>query len=188
MSITSLLIIVLLIFSVTLLSGLKIMINCKYIQTIMFFFIIYGPFSELVEVCKSGYTYDALSIIILIIVLLLIFIWGYRRNKYIYSLHNLKQKDVVDIIERYLERRDIKYEIRGNEIQLTELYKVIYVKGQIEVLLDCRQIKDMELYNDILMEVRTKIKDIKKRYFRKEAIIYLILAGILYWVKIKFFS
>lgn len=186
MSMINLLIIVLIIFSIVSLSGVKIIISCKYTQIMVFFFILYGPILQLIETYKLGYT-DALSIIMLIIVLLVMFVFGYKKNKYIYSVHNVKQNDVIDIIKRYLERTNIKYEIRGNEIQLTEFYKAIYVKGKTEILLDCRQIKDMELYNDILMEVRAEIKNINKRYFPKEAIIYLVLAVILYWIKIKFF-
>lgn len=179
-----LLLIMLLILSIVLLSGSKIMFNSKYLQIIMFFFIMYGPFSELIEAYKLG-DRDVFIIIILIVVLLLIFIWGYRKNKYIYSVQNVKQKDVIDIIEKYLEKRNIKYEVRDDEIQLTDLYKTIYVKGKIEVGLDCREIKDMDIYSDILMEVKVGIKNINKRYFPTGGIIYLILFGIVCWFKIN---
>lgn len=185
MLIINLMMITFLILSVILLSGVKIMLNSKYNQIITFLIIIYTPFSELIEGYKFGYT-GIISIIIFVIVFLLIFIWAYRRNKHIYSIYNVKQKDVINIIERYLEMKNIKYEIRENEIQLPELYKIIYVKGLIGIRLDCRDIKDIDLYNDILMEVRAGIKDIKKRYLPIEGMIYLIFVGILYWFKISF--
>ena len=171
MLIINLMMITFLILSVILLSGVKIMLNSKYAQIITFLIIIYTPFSELIEGYKLGYT-GIISIIIFVIVFSLIFIWAYRRNKHIYSIHNVKQKDVINIIERYLEMKNIKYEIRGNEIQLPELYKVIYVKGLIGIRLDCRDIKDTDLYNDILMEVGAGIKDIKKKYLPIEGMIY----------------
>mgnify|MGYP006324535199 CR=1 FL=1 len=110
MLIINLMIITLLICSVILLSGVKIMFNPKYARVIMFLFITYTPFSDLIEGYKLGYT-GISSIIISSIVFLLIFIWGYRRNKYIYSIHNVKQKDVINIIEGYLEIKNIKYKI-----------------------------------------------------------------------------
>ena len=185
MLIINLMMITFLILSVILLSGVKIMLNSKYDQIITFLIIIYTPFSELIEGYKFGYT-GIISIIIFVIIFSLIFIWAYRRNKHIYSIYNVKQKDVINIIERYLEMKNIKYEIKENEIQLPELYKIIYVKGLIGIRLDCRDIKDTDLYNDILMEVRDGIKDIKKRYLPIEGMIYLIFVGILYWFKISF--
>lgn len=185
MLIINLMMITLLIWSVILLSGVKIMFNPRYAQLIMCLFVTYTPLSELIEGYKLGYT-SISSIIIFIIVFLLIFIWGYRRNKHIYSIHNVKQKDVINIIERYLEIKNIKCEVRGNEIYLPEFYKVIFVKGLIGISLDCRDIKDMDFYNEMLMEVRVRIKDIKKRYFPIEGMIYLILFGILYWFMTDF--
>lgn len=185
MLIINLMMITLLIWSVILLSGVKIMFNPRYAQLIMCLFVTYTPLSELIEGYKLGYT-GISSIIIFIIVFLLIFIWGYRRNKHIYSIHNVKQKDVINIIERYLEIKNIKCEVRGNEIYLPEFYKVIFVKGLIGISLDCRYIKDMDFYNEMLMKVRVRIKDIKKRYFPIEGMIYLILFGILYWFRTDF--
>ncbi len=90
MLIIDLMIIMLFIYSIVLLSGVKIMFNHKYIQVITFLLITYTPLTQLVEGYKLGYTGIG-SIIIFIIVFLSIFIWGYRRNKYIYSIHNVKQ-------------------------------------------------------------------------------------------------
>jgi hypothetical protein len=185
MIIINLMIITLLICSVILLSGVKIMFNPKYARVIMSLFIMYTPFSSLIEGYKLGYT-GISSIIISSIVFLLIFIWGYRRNKHIYSIHNVKQKDVINIIEGYLEIKNIKYEAREEEIYLPELYKTIFVNGLIETSLDCRDIKDMDFYNELVEKVRVGIKEIKRRYFPIEGMIYLILVGILYWIRTDF--
>lgn len=178
-------IITLFIYSVILLSGVKIMFSSRYAQVIMFLFIIYAPLSNLIEGYKLGYT-GVSSIIISSIVFLLIFILGYRRNKYIYSIHNVKQKDVINIIGRYLEIKNIKYEVREKEIYLPEFYKTISVNGLIETSLDCRDIKDMDFYDELLEKVRAGIKEIKRRYFSIEGMFYLIFAGILYWIRTDF--
>ncbi len=77
------------------------MFNPRYAQVIMFIFITYSPFSDLIEGYKLGYT-GISSLIIFSIVFLLILIWGYRKNKHIYSIHNVKKTDVINIIEEYI--------------------------------------------------------------------------------------
>lgn len=185
MLIINLMIITLFICSIILLSGVKIMFNPKYVQVIMFLFIIYTPFLDLVEGYKLGYT-GISSIIIFTIVFLIIFIWGYISNKHTYLIHNVKQNDVINIIENYLKTKNIKYEVRENEIYLADFYKSIFVKGSIEIRLDCSDIKDIDFYNDMLIKVKARIKDIKKVYFPIEGMIYLILAGILCWIRADF--
>lgn len=185
MLLINLMIITLLICSVILLSGVKIMFNPRYVQVIMFICITYSPFSTLIEGYKLGYT-GISSIIIFIILFLLIFIWGYRRNKHIYSIHNVKKTDVISIIERYLEIKNIKYEVREDEIYLPEFYKTIFIDGLINISLDFKDIKDMDFYNDLVKKIKFGIKEINLRYFPIEGMFYLIFTGILYWIKTDF--
>lgn len=185
MIIINLMLITLFIFSLILLSRVKIMFDPKYVQILIFIFVVYTPILNLIEGYKLGYT-GISSIIILSIVFLVIFIVGYKRNKHIYSIHNVKQNDVVNIIKEYLEIKNIKYEVVDKEIHLPELCKTILVKGSIEINLDCREIKDMDFYNDLVNEVKVGIKSIKKRYFPIEGILYLILVGFLYWIMAGF--
>lgn len=179
MLVINLMIIVLLIYSIVLLSGVKIMFNRRYIQLIISIFIMYNPISSLIEGYKLGYTVIS-SIIIVTILFLLLFIWGYRRNKYMYLIHNVKKSDVVNIIEKYLETKNIKYEVKDEEIYLPELYKSIFVKGLTGIHLDCIEIKDFDFYNELIDNVKTCIKEIKQRYFSIEGIFYLIFAVSLY--------
>lgn len=185
MLIINLMIIVLFICSVILLSGVKIMFKSKYTQVILFLFVTYAPLSSLIEGYKLGYT-GISSIIISSILFLLMFIWGYRKNKYTYSIHNVKQNDVINIIEGYLEIKNMKYEVRENEIYLPEFYKTIFVDGLIETSLDCKDIKDMDFYDEFVWNVRVGIKEIKRRSFSVEGMIYLIFVGILYWIRNDF--
>lgn len=185
MLIIDLMIIMLFIYSIVLLSGVKMMFNPKYFQIILFVVITYNPLTQLIEGYKLGYTGIG-SIIIFIIVFLSIFIWGYRRNKYIYSIHNVKQEDVMNIIEEYLKIKNIKYEARDEGIYLSECYKTIYVNNLIEKSLDCREIKDMDFYNELVEHVRVEVKGIKKRYFPIEGMINLIFVGIFYWIRTDF--
>jgi len=185
MIIFDLMIVILLIITITLLSGIKIMYNPRYVQVIMAIFIMYTPLLNLIEGYKLGYT-GINSLIAFSIVILLISIWGYRRNKYIYSIHNVKENDVINIIEKYLERKNIKYEVRNNEIYLLDIDNNIYVHGLMEKTLDCRKIKNTYFYNELIDEVRIGIKQIKQRYFSIEGLFYLILTLFLLWIRATF--
>ncbi|MFR9070387.1 MAG: hypothetical protein ACLVIU_08515, partial [Paraclostridium sp.] len=120
------------------------------------------------------------------IVFLLIFIWGYRKNKHIYSIHNVKKTDVINIIEEYLEIKNIKYEVREDEIYLPEFYKTILIDSLMSISLDFKDIKDIDFYNDLVKKIKSGIKEIKLRYFPLEGMFYLIFTGILYWIKTDF--
>lgn len=185
MLIIDLMIIMLFIYSIVLLSGVKMMFNPKYFQIILFVVITYNPLTQLIDGYKLGYTGIG-SIIIFIIVFLAIFIWGCRRNKYIYSIHNVKQEDVMNIIKEYLKIKNIKYEARDEEIYLSEHYKTIYANNLIEKSLNLREIKDMDFYNELVEHVRVGIKGIKKRYFPIEGMMNLIFVGIFYWIRSDF--
>ena len=185
MIIFDLMIVALFIMSVILLSGVKIMFNSKYFQLIIPIFIMYTPISELIEGYKQNYI-DINSVIIISIIFLLIVIWGYRRNKYIYSIHNVKEDDVMNIIEKYLERKNIKYEVRGEEIYFPDICKTIFVRSSIEITLDCRDIKYMDFYNELVEEVRAAIKEVKKRHFSMEGVFYLIFTLFFYWIRVTF--
>lgn len=172
----------LLIFSVILLSGVIIMIENRYIKIIIFLIIMYIPFSNLIE----GYILGESSItpiIIYSIIMLLIFWWGYKSNKHIYSIHNVKQKDIINIIENYLDSKNIKYETTEPKIYLTDLCKTIHIDSLTEINLDCRDIKDLDFYHDLVDNVRLKIKEIKGRRLSLEGLFYLASFGIMYWIR-----
>ena len=85
MIIFDLMIVILLIISITLLSGVKIMINDKYFQ---FIFLVFLNCIQLLNLIK-GYKLGEIGIITMIaisILFLLLFIWGYKR-KYIHILY-----------------------------------------------------------------------------------------------------
>lgn len=175
----------LLIFSVILLTGAKIMIKNRYIKTIIILPGIYAPFPNLIE----GYTLGEFSItfiIICIIIMLLIFWWGYKSNKHIYTIHNVKQKDIIYIIENYLDSKNIKYETTDPNIYLTDLYKTIHIDSFTEINLDCSDIKDLDFYNDLVANMRLKIKEIKRRRISLEGLFYLVGFGIVYWIRGSF--
>lgn len=187
MLIINLMIAILLIFGVTLLSGVKILAKPKYFQVILFLLIAYTPLSDLIEGYKLGY-FGISIIIIFSIIFLLIFIWGYRRNKHTYSIYNVKQNDLINIIKEYLEVTNIKYEVTlDEEIYLPEFYKTIFIMDLFtEITLDCRDIKDIDFYDELVEIVRARIKKIKRRSFSIGGLTYLVFAGILYCIKAVF--
>lgn len=187
MLVVNLMIIILLTYSVVLISGAKIMFNCKHSKVIIFLFATYGPILSLIEGYKLGYT-SITSTIILCILFLLILILGYRKSKDIYSINNVKQDDVINIIEEYFETKNIKYEVREEKIYLPEFDKNIVIDDFIETSLNCKNIKDIYFYDELLDKVKIEIKKIKKRYFPLEGMFYLACAVILYYFKTYFFK
>lgn len=187
MIIFDLMIVILLIISITLLSGVKIMINDKYFQ---FIFLVFLTCIQLLNLIK-GYKLGEIGIITMIaisILFLLLFIWGYRRNTYIYSIHNVKEKDILNIIKKYLERKNIKYEVSNEEIYLLDIDKSIYFSSLMKITLDCREIKNTNFYNELLDEIKVEIKEIKQRYFSIEGAFHLFFTLFFFWIRLTFFN
>lgn len=181
MLIINLMIIILFIGSVILLSGVRIMFKPKYLQIIMSLLVIFTPLSSLMEGYKLGYT--GIGTIILVgMLFLLIFIWGYRRNIHRYSIHNVKKEELINIIKGYLEAKNIKFEVSEDEVYLSEFGKSVFIDGLLEITLDCREIKYMDFYGEFVEKVRAGIKEIKGRHFSTEGMFYLAFVGIFYWV------
>lgn len=170
----NLMLVALLVVSVTLLSGVKIMFNIKYTQVIAIIVLLYILISQLIDGYTLGYM-NLSWLIIISTIMLLIAIWSYRRSKYVYSIHNVKEKDVINIIEKYLEGKNIKYELRSEEIYFPDINKTMFVRSLMETTLDCKGIKNVDFYNKLVGEVRLGIKEIKQRYFPIEGVFYLIL-------------
>jgi len=187
MIIFDLMLVVLIIITIALLSGVKIMFKPRYVQSISIIFLMYTQLSNLIEGYKLGYI-GITSIIAISIVFLLIFIWGHRRNKYIYSIHNVKENDVINIIEKYLERKNIRYEIINEEIYLPDIDNNIYVRSLMETTLDFRKIKHTDFYNELVNEVKVGIKEIKQRYFPVEGAFYLIFTLFCIWIRLIFLN
>jgi len=185
MIIFDLMLVVLIIITIALLSGVKIMFKPRYVQSISIIFLMYTQLSNLIEGYKLGYI-EITSIIAISIVFLLIFIWGHRINKHIYSIHNVKENDVINIIEKYLERKNIRYEIINEEIYLPDIDNNIYVRSLMETTLDFRKIKNSYFYNELVDEVKAGIKEIKQRYFPIEGAFYLILTLFCIWIRVIF--
>ena len=92
MIIFDLMIVILLIISITLLSGVKIMINDKYFQ---FIFLVFLNCIQLLNLIK-GYKLGEIGIITMIaisILFLLLFIWGYKRI-HTYTLYIMLKKKI----------------------------------------------------------------------------------------------
>ena len=174
------------VFTVILLSGVKIMYNFKYFQLVLTIFVMYTPISMLIE----GYKLGELSfnyVMIVTLILLIFAIWIYRRRTHLYSIHNVKENDVINIIEKYLERKNIKYETRSEEIYFPEIQKTVFVRHVMQTTLECREIKDTDFYNELVYSVRVGIKEIKTRYFSIEGLFNLVFVLFFCWIRFTFF-
>ena len=174
-----------LIITITLLSGARIMVNHIYFQVITAIFIAYTNILNLIEGYKLGYI-GISPIIVFTAIILLILILGYRRNKYIYYIHNVEEQEIINIIENYLKRKNMNYEIKPEEIYLSDTDNNIYIRSLLATTLDYRKIKNNNFYNDLLNEVKVGIKQTKRRYFSMESIFYLILTLFLLWIRFVF--
>lgn len=173
------------IFTCILLSGVKIMYNPKYFQLIIAIFVMYMPISSLIEGYKLG-EIGINFVMIMSVIILLAIIWSYKRSKHMYFIHNVKENDVINIIEKYLERKNIKYEVRNEEIYFPDLYKTIFVRHLMQTTLDCKGIKDADFYNELINSVRIGIKEIKQRYFSMEGLFNLVFVLFFCWIGFTF--
>ena len=140
-----------------LLSRKKLILNQVLTPLAIFILIVYNQISQLIYDYELGYI-GIKNIIIVLVLFLLILIWGYRRNRHIYSIYNTKKDNVLDIIENYLQIKDIKYELKEDEIYLKEFDKYIYIYGLLRVNLNCIEIKDMNFYEDFINNIKFKIR------------------------------
>ena len=185
MIIIDLMLVMLFIVTITLLSGRKIMSNPRVFQTIFTVWVIYSPLSDLIEGYKLGYT-GISSIIGFIAIMLAIFIWGYRKNTYRYTIHNVKEDDVINIIVNFLERKNINYKVSTEEIQLLDTYDSIYIRHLTEIILDFKEIKNRDFYNEIIEEVKSEIKKIDKKHLSMDGVLYLVFTLFLLWSRFTF--
>ena len=185
MIIIDLMLVMLFIVTITLLSGRKIMSNPRVFQTIFTVWVIYSPLSDLIEGYKLGYT-GISSIIGFIAIMLAIFIWGYRKNTYRYTIHNVKEDDVINIIVNFLERKNINYKVSNEEIQLLDTYDSIYIRHLTEIILDFKEIKNRDFYNEIIEEVKSEIKKIDKKHLSMDGVLYLVFTLFLLWSRFTF--
>lgn len=174
------------VFTAILLSGVKIMYNCKYFQLILTIFVMYIPISMLIEGYKLGEL--GFNYVMIVSLILLVFtIWIYRRRTHLYSIHNVKENDVINIIEKYLERKNIKYEVRNEEIYFPEIQKTVFVRHVMQTTLECRAIKDTDFYHELIDSVRVGIKEINQRYLSMEGLFNLVFVLFFFWIRFTIF-
>ena len=161
------------------------MSNPRVFQTIFTIWVIYSPLSGLIEGYKLGYT-GISSIIGFIAIMLVIVIWGYRKNTYRYTIHNVEEDDIINIIGNFLERKNINYKISNEEIQLLDTYDSIYIRYLTEIILDFKEIKNRDFYNEMVDEVKSEIKKIDKKYHSMDGILYLVFTLFLLWIRFTF--
>lgn len=178
-----LILVMLFIITITLLSGRKIMFNPRFFQTIFTILIIYSPLSNLIEGYKVGHT-GVISIIGFIAIILVIFIWGYIKNTYRYTIHNVKEDDVINIIKDFLQRKNINYKVSNEEIQLLDTYDSIYIHCSTQIILDFKEIRNRDFYNEIIEEVKYKIKRIDNKHLSMDGMIYLVFTLFLLWIRL----
>lgn len=185
MLVFDLMLILLIIISITLLSGTKIMCNTKYFQFIISILVISTNLKTIVKGYSLGYI--SIDILLFLLTLIIICFWvGYRKDKYKYSIHNVEQSDITNIIENYLKNKYIKYKIDYNKIYLNDTNNTIYINDDIDVTLDFKEIKNTSFLNELINEIKLKIKKINKKSFSIQSIFYLVFSLFFLWIRITF--
>lgn len=65
---------------------------------------------------------------------------------------------------------------------LRHINKAINITGKNELILDLKEIKNLEFYEELLEYVKIEIKNIEQKSFPIMGIAYLIYEGILYFI------
>lgn len=106
MIVFDLMLFILIIISIILLSGRKIMCNTKYFQFIISILVISTNISTIIKGYSLGHI--SIDILLFLITLIIICLWiEYKKDKYKYTIHNIEQSDVKNIIEEYLKKKNI---------------------------------------------------------------------------------
>ena len=174
------------IFTVILLSGVKIMYNSKYFQLIITIFIVYTLIPNLIEGYKLG-ELNINYVVIVSLILLITIIWTYRKSNHTYCIHNVKENDVMSIIENYLDKKNIKYEVKNEEIYFPKINRTLFVRHLMQTTLECRDIKDTDFYNELIDSIRVGIKEINQRYLSMEGLFNLVFVLFFFWIRFTIF-
>ncbi|MGL5315704.1 MAG: hypothetical protein ACRC92_20785 [Peptostreptococcaceae bacterium] len=167
------------VFSVVIFTGRRMIFKYNYFYTLLFIMIVSGPINIALKNPDGDYTY--LLVILMIFVPMYICIVLTRKETYL--LENVKKEKLINIITKFFEDKDIKYEVEGKEIYLPEHNKTIDVKGNYELYLNLREIKKLSFYEELLGTIKFELKNIEKKIFPLYGCVYLIYAGVLYWMK-----
>lgn len=166
------------IFAIVIFTGKRFIFKYNYSHTLLFIMIISGPLNLALYNQEQDYMY--LMFIILIFIPIYILVAITRKDTYI--LENVKVSNLIEIITKYLEDENIKYEVKEKKIFLPEHNKTIDIKGNWELILNLKEIAKLSFSKDMLEYIKKEIKSIKQQSFPFNGIVYLIYAGALYWL------
>lgn len=138
-----------------------------------------GPVSIAAKHPEGDYTYLVCTLIIF--VTMYIFIAISRRETYL--IENVKSKNLINIITKFFEEKNINYELGEKEIYLPQYCKTIDVTGNYEIYLNLKEIKKLNFYEELLETIKLRTKSLEKKTFPIYGGVYLIYAGVLYWIK-----
>ena len=168
-----------LIFSAVIFTGKKLMFKYNYFYTLIFLIIVSGPLNAATKNPDGDYIY--------IVFILMIFVPMYLAivfsRKETYMIENVKSKNFIDIITKYFDDKNIKYEVKEKEIYLPEHCKTIDVKGKYELYVNLKEIKKLSFYEELLEYIKLGIKNTEKKIFPIHGVTYLVYAGVMYWIK-----
>ena len=174
--------------AIFIISGKKVMYCQKYIQAINNIFIwtiIVFPQIDFYQkdFINSSQFYGFLAMYTVIMIPL--FIWAYKRHKYRFYILNVESEDVENIIEKYLDKEDIKYEKRPEEIYLNEYNKYIYIRGTLDIYLICKEIKELYFYEELIRYIKDNLKYTKKKNISLSLLVEVILVIAACFIRFK---
>lgn len=173
-----LLVIASILFSIVIFTGRRVMLKYNYFNSLLFLMVISSPLNIAFENPKEDYMYILITLIIF--VPMYIFFISVRKESYL--IENVKVKDLINIITKYFDDNNINYEVEKKEIYLSKYYKTIDITGNKELILDLKEIKKLNFYEELLEYIKCEIKDIKEKSFPVMGLGYLIYAGAFYFV------
>lgn len=171
-------IIAIIIFSIVIFTGKKLIFKHNYFYSISLIIIISEPLNSAVENIQNDYMYILFTLIIF--VPMYIFFVSIRKGLYI--IENVKVNDLINIITTYFEDKNINYEVQEKNIYIKEDCKTIDIQGNWEVILDLKEIKKLSFYEELLEHIKFEIKNIEQKSFPFMGPVYLMYAGLLYWL------
>ncbi len=187
MLVLDLMLIALAIYTIVLLSGKKTMYSNKLLSIVVGLCAMSSIYISLSQGYKLGYI-NIMQIIFIIIILLLIMMIFYKINNNVYIIENVQEKDLINIIVNFLDKENIKHEVRLYDIYLTDLDKTITVTSTLSNRLNCKEISKEYFYKDLIKYIKIEIKKTKRQKISLLGLFNLIGFLLVYWLRITFLS
>ncbi len=171
--------VLLILYGLILLTRKKFMVRREYDGVFVFFIATLHPTISLIEM---GYGLQVLFICILPVTVIIILLARGR-----FTITNVNEQMVSSILTDILIEKNISYEKEKNSVVLKDYdnKRITYPQTLNSVELNLKDIRNLSIYEDVKIELRSRIKEVKSTVFPSTGVFFLGL-GIIIMVVLQY--